>query len=181
MTRSRCPIASACTSSRPITGRRERCTTAAWRCGAPTSSPTDGGAIYHIGDTAYGDGKIFRDIGEKYGPPRVALLPIGAYEPRWYMRNQHVDPQDAVRIMQDCGAERAFGHHWGTFRLTQEPVDEPPQVLAETLSARGLPAERFQALRPGQNVELDWAGVLAATDETVRDPSGEPVETPSNS
>jgi len=138
-----------------------------------------GGVLYHIGDSGYGDGAIFRAIGEKYGPPRVALLPIGAYEPRWYMRHQHVDPDDAVRIMLDCGAERAFGHHWGTFRLTQEPIDEPPVVLAAALEAEGFPPERFQALRPGQNVAIDWDGASAPSDETVREPTGEVAQGPS--
>jgi L-ascorbate metabolism protein UlaG (beta-lactamase superfamily) len=115
-----------------------------------------GGVLYHIGDTGYGDGRIFRDVRERYGPPRVALIPIGAYEPRWFMRAQHVDPEEAVRIMLDCGAECAFGHHWGTFRLTHEPIEDPPAALAAALAARDLPAEQFQALRPGQSVELPW-------------------------
>jgi L-ascorbate metabolism protein UlaG (beta-lactamase superfamily) len=157
-------------SARALRDRRM----ALWCAYVITSS--SGEVIYHIGDTAYGDGKIFRDIGATYGAPRVALLPIGAYEPRWYMKNQHVDPEDAVKIMLDCGAERAFGHHWGTFRLTQEPIGEPPQELARVLRAKGLAHDRFQALRPGQNVSLDWNGAWAPVDEAVREPSGEVAE-----
>ncbi len=137
-------------SARSIADRRM----ALW-CAYVLTTPGDG-VLYHVGDTGYGDGRIFREIGERYGPPRIALLPIGAYEPRWFMRAQHVDPEEAVRIMLDCGAERAFGHHWGTFRLTQEPMEDPPAALAEALEAKGIPPERFQALRPGQSIELPW-------------------------
>ena len=72
------------------------------------------------------------------------------------MRAQHVNPEEAVRIMLDCGAGRAFGHHWGTFRLTHESAEAPVADLARALAAQGLPPERFQALRPGQSVELPW-------------------------
>lgn len=115
-----------------------------------------GGILYHVGDTGYGDGSIFREIREKYGEPQVALLPIGGYEPRWYMQAQHVDPEEAVRIMTDCGAARAYGHHWGTFQLTYEPIDAPPADLALALARHGIAPERFQSLGPGQAIELDW-------------------------
>lgn len=85
----------------------------------------EGGVLYHVGDTGYGDGSIFPRIRERYGSPDAALLPIGAYEPRWFMQHQHVDPAEAVQIMLDCGARRAFGHHWGTFQMTYEPREAP--------------------------------------------------------
>ncbi|MDQ3559645.1 MAG: MBL fold metallo-hydrolase, partial [Pseudomonadota bacterium] len=115
-----------------------------------------GCVLYHVGDTAYGDGSIFRAVGAKYGPPDIAVLPIGAYEPRWFMAAQHVNPEEAVRIMLDCGAVRAFGHHWGTFQLTYEAIDAPVTELAAALAAKGFAPERFQPLRPGQAEELDW-------------------------
>jgi L-ascorbate metabolism protein UlaG (beta-lactamase superfamily) len=115
-----------------------------------------GGVLYHVGDTAYGDGSIFRRVRDRYGPPDVALLPIGAYEPRWFMQAQHVDPAEAVRIMLDCGARRAFGHHWGTFQLTHEPAEAPTADLAAALAEAGIPADRFRPLAPGRPVELDW-------------------------
>ncbi len=113
------------------------------------------GVIYHVGDTGYGDGRIFRDVGEKYGPPRLALIPIGAYEPRWFMAAQHVNPDEAVQIMVDCGAKTALGHHWGTFQLTYEAVDAPGIALAEALLARDIPTERFQPLKPGVPVHFE--------------------------
>ncbi|WP_210530263.1 MBL fold metallo-hydrolase [Rubellimicrobium arenae] len=115
-----------------------------------------GGVLYHVGDTSYGDGSIFRRIREVYGPPDLALIPIGAYEPRWYVGTQHVDPEEAVRIMLDCGARRALGHHWGTFQLTWEEADAPPRDLAAALARHDLPPERFQPLQPGEPVDLPW-------------------------
>ena len=106
--------------------------------------------IYHIADTAYGDGQIFRDLVLRHGPMSLAIIPIGAYEPRWFMRDQHIDPEEAVRIFQDVGADHAVGHHWGTFRLTDEAIDEPPKRLAIALERANIAPERFRALRPGE-------------------------------
>jgi L-ascorbate metabolism protein UlaG (beta-lactamase superfamily) len=111
---------------------------------------TPAGTIYHVGDTGYGDGRIFTRVRERFGPPRLAILPIGAYEPRWFMQAQHMNPDDSVRAMQDVGAEQALGHHWGTFRLTNEGVEEPVQELAAALRAAAIPTERFKAFRPGE-------------------------------
>lgn len=138
-------------SGRGIRDRRM----ALWCCFVVT---TDEGVLYHVGDTAYGDGRIFRAVRAKYGRPRAALIPIGAYEPRWFMAAQHVNPEEAVQIMLDCGAEQAFGHHWGTFQLTDEAIDDPVLDLAAALAAKDIPPERFQPLRPGLPVELDWGG-----------------------
>ncbi len=111
---------------------------------------TAAGKIYIAGDTGYGDGGLFRDIFLRHGPMRLALLPIGAYEPRWFMRQQHVDPEEAVRIFVDVDAAHALGCHWGTFRLTDEAVDEPPKRLAVALERAGIAPERFHAARPGE-------------------------------
>jgi L-ascorbate metabolism protein UlaG (beta-lactamase superfamily) len=116
------------------------------------TTPT--GVLYLCGDSGYGDGATFRAIRTEIGPPRLALLPIGAYAPRWFMRDHHIDPEEAVRIMRIAGAQRALGHHWGTFQLTDEPIDEPPQLLAHALAREGLATDRFPALRPGETLEL---------------------------
>ncbi len=110
--------------------------------------------VYAIGDTGFGDGRTFVRVRERHPAIDVALLPIGAYEPRWFMRDQHMNPQEAVRALQLCGAHMALGHHWGTFQLTTEPHDQPPKDLAAALAALGIPPERFPAMRPGQVVEL---------------------------
>jgi len=103
-----------------------------------------------VGDIGYGDGAVFRAVRERFGRMRLATLPIGAYEPRWFMRPQHMNPEEAVRAMQDLGAEQALGHHWGTFRLTDEGIERPIEALAAALQAQGVPAERFRAMRPGE-------------------------------
>jgi L-ascorbate metabolism protein UlaG (beta-lactamase superfamily) len=111
---------------------------------------TPDGPIYHIGDTGFGDGAIFRQARESYGAARLALIPIGAYEPRWFMKEQHIDPAEAVEVLQLCGARQAIAHHWGTFPLSNEAIDAPPKALARALEAAGVPSERFRTMRPGE-------------------------------
>jgi L-ascorbate metabolism protein UlaG (beta-lactamase superfamily) len=130
-------------SARGINDRRM----ALW-CAYVLTTPS--GTIYHIGDTGFGDGRIFQAVRERFGRPRLAHLPIGAYEPRWFMEPQHMNPQDAVKVLGIVEAEQALGHHWGTFRLTNEGVDEPPQELATALQAAEIPDGRFRPLRPGE-------------------------------
>ncbi len=114
---------------------------------------TPAGLIYHIGDTGYGDGATFRDIRARYGAPDLAILPIGAYEPRWFMINAHMNPADAVQAKADIGAPVALGHHWGTFQLTHEAILQPEQDLATARAAAGLDVSSFIAMRPGQTWE----------------------------
>ena len=72
---------------------------------------------------------------EAHGPLRLAILPIGAYEPRWFMQDQHMNPADAVKALADCGAAQALAHHHGTFQLTDEAIDAPAQALHAALEA----------------------------------------------
>jgi L-ascorbate metabolism protein UlaG (beta-lactamase superfamily) len=106
--------------------------------------------IYCVGDSGFGDGTTFARVGQRHPGLSLALLPIGAYEPRWFMRNNHLNPEESVEALRLCGAARALGHHWGTFRLTNEAVDRPIQDLDAALSARAIPAARFTAMRPGE-------------------------------
>lgn len=115
---------------------------------------TPDGAVYHIGDTAYRGGDLFRDVRARFDRPRLAIIPIGAYEPRWFMRDQHVEPVESVGIFQDCGAHYGLAHHWGTFRLTAEPIDDPPKRLSAALAAAGIPPDRFRVQRPGQAFDV---------------------------
>ena len=115
---------------------------------------TPAGKLYIVCDSGYGDGSHFRRVAEAHGPLRLAILPIGAYEPRWFMRDQHMNPSDAVKALADCGASQALAHHHGTFQLTDEAIDAPVTALAEALAAAKLPNERFAALKPGQVVEI---------------------------
>ncbi len=115
---------------------------------------TPAGRIYHVGDTGYGDGWHFRHVRERYGPIRLAILPIGAYEPRWFMSDQHMNPEEAVRAFIDCGAEYAMAHHHGTFQLTDEAIDAPATALKVARAAAGVAPERFRMMRPGEAWEI---------------------------
>jgi L-ascorbate metabolism protein UlaG (beta-lactamase superfamily) len=115
---------------------------------------TPAGKIYIVCDSGYGEGTHFRRVAEAHGPLRLAILPIGAYEPRWFMRDQHMDPSDAIKALADCGAAQALAHHHGTFQLTDEAIDAPAKALAEALDAAKLPREKFAVLKPGQVVEI---------------------------
>jgi L-ascorbate metabolism protein UlaG (beta-lactamase superfamily) len=110
---------------------------------------TPSGSVWFVGDTGYGDGAIFRQVRSRLGRPNVALIPIGAYEPRWFMSEQHVNPAEAVRILKDVEARQGLGIHWGTFQLTDEARDAPRLALVSALSAAGLPPQRFVAAQVG--------------------------------
>jgi L-ascorbate metabolism protein UlaG (beta-lactamase superfamily) len=115
---------------------------------------TPAGKIYIVCDSGYGDGGHFRRVAEAHGPLRLAILPIGAYEPRWFMKDQHMNPSDAVKALADCGAQQALAHHHGTFQLTDEAIDAPATALGVALDEVGIARERFVALKPGQVVEI---------------------------
>jgi L-ascorbate metabolism protein UlaG (beta-lactamase superfamily) len=115
---------------------------------------TPGGRIYFVADSGYGAGRYFRSARERYGPFRFAILPIGAYEPQWFMRDHHMNPAESVQAFIDCGAELALAHHHGTFQLTDEPIDAPLVTLTDALQTAEIAPGRFRALRPGQVWEL---------------------------
>jgi len=107
-------------------------------------------ALYHAGDTGYS--KDFKDTKNKLGSPKYAFIPIGAYDPEWFMASSHVNPEDALQIMIDLEAEHAFGMHWGTFVLTDEDTLEPPQRLRQALiNSQDID---FQSLQPGKVIDL---------------------------
>lgn len=109
--------------------------------------------VYHSGDTAWFDG--FSLIGNRCGEIHAAMLPIGAYAPRWFMRAQHMDPGDAVRAFQALGAAKFVAMHWGTFKLTDEHLAEPPSLLREVWERSGLHDEHRLIPAIGETVILD--------------------------
>jgi L-ascorbate metabolism protein UlaG (beta-lactamase superfamily) len=109
--------------------------------------------ILHAGDSGYGP--HFREIAARLGPIDLALLPIGAYEPRWFMKDIHINPAEAVQAHLDLGALQSVGMHFGTFQLTPEGIDEPVRELGNALRERGIPAERFRVVEVGESV---WLG-----------------------
>jgi L-ascorbate metabolism protein UlaG (beta-lactamase superfamily) len=111
-----------------------------------------GRRIFFAGDTAYAP--FFAEVKSRLGPPDLALLPIGAYEPRWFMRSVHMNPAEAVQAHLDLGASRSLGMHFGTFRLTTEGIDEPLRALDEARRARDVPEPRFESLPFGESLRL---------------------------
>lgn len=108
-----------------------------------------GKLIYFAGDTGYGTGRIFRNMRQQFGSPDLAILPCGAYDPRWFMAPQHVDPEEAIQIMCDLDANKVLGMHWGVFKLTDEAWNDPAIRLTTELEARGIISTRFQTMLPG--------------------------------
>ena len=108
------------------------------------------GALLHIGDTGFDAGRPYAGLPARFGALRAAILPVGAYEPRWFMAAQHQNPAEAAQGFALSGARWGIGHHWGTFQLTNEARDAPPADLAAALAAQGIAADRFRPLAPGQ-------------------------------
>jgi len=111
-------------------------------------APFEGPTVYHSGDTAYA--ACFERIRRRWGAPNYALLPIGAYDPEWFMRQQHMNPADAVQAFLDLQAKTFVAMHWGTFKLTDEPLDEPPQLLQDLWDDQGLAPSRKWQLAVGE-------------------------------
>jgi len=109
--------------------------------------------MYFAGDTAYG--AFFNDVRRRLGSPDVALLPIGAYEPRWFMRSVHMNPAEAVRAHLDLDAAASLGMHFGTFQLTNEGIDEPLRALDEARRASGVQPARFDVLAFGDSRRVE--------------------------
>ena len=114
---------------------------------------TPAGSIFYAGDTGFGDGGWVREAAQN-GPYRLAIIPIGAYEPRDFMKTNHINPKEAVRIFQALNPVQALGVHWGTFQLTFEPIDEPRQRLEALKRRHGIAAGRFVATEVGQSFRV---------------------------
>ena len=117
--------------------------------------------VFYSGDTGYS--KDFADIQARLAPRQadaqgggfdLALLPVGAYEPRWFMKDQHVNPDESVRIHRELHARRSLGVHWGTFSLTDEALDQPPKDLAAARKAQGVADDAFFTLAIGETRKL---------------------------
>ena len=120
---------------------------------------TDDFRFLFVGDTGYSPD--FAELGAKYGGFDAAALPIGAYAPRWFMAEAHITPAEAVQIVKDARISFAVATHWGTFILTDEPMDEPPQKLREALSAAGMADDRFAVFQHGETRDLSFLTATA--------------------
>lgn len=119
---------------------------------------TTQGAVFFCGDSGWAP--HFAEINRRHGAPDLALLPIGAYEPRWFMIPVHMNPDEAVRAHLALGARRSIGMHFGTFQLTDEAIDAPLQALANARAAQGVAAAAFDVLDFGETrlIELRQTG-----------------------
>ncbi len=114
---------------------------------------TSQGNIYFAGDTGYSP--HFKEQGDRFGSFALSILPIGAYEPRWFMKDIHLNPAEAVQAHIDLNSEQSLGMHFGVFQLTWEPVDQPVVDLNAALETNRIDARRFWALEPGQARVVD--------------------------
>ena len=112
----------------------------------------DAPSVYFAGDSGYG--AHFGLIRERMGAPDLALVPIGAYEPRWFMRDQHMNPDDAVQAHLALEARHSVAMHFGTFRLTDEGIDQPAEALTASLRARGVDPAAFRVPRFGETIRV---------------------------
>ncbi len=109
-------------------------------------------ALYHAGDTGYSSD--FKTTYQRLGSPDYSFIPIGAYDPRWFMKDSHVNPEEAIQIALDLKSPHSFGMHWGTFVLTDEPVLEPPARLKQALKDKNLALNFFISPKPGEILQL---------------------------
>ncbi|GAM24970.1 hypothetical protein SAMD00019534_081450 [Acytostelium subglobosum LB1] len=103
---------------------------------------------YHSGDTAYCS--AFKEIGHHYGPIDLSCIAIGAYEPRFFIKNFHINPEESVMVHKDIKSIRSVGMHWGTFILTDEPIMEPPKLLREEATKANLTEDEFTVMKIGE-------------------------------
>jgi len=111
-----------------------------------------GAVVYFAGDSGYCP--YFAEIGRRFPRIDLALLPIGAYEPRWFMRTHHINPEEAVRAHRDLRARRSIGMHFGTFQLTDEAIDAPVLALRRERASAGIPDREFDVLAFGETREF---------------------------
>lgn len=109
--------------------------------------------VLYTGDTGYS--KDFSDIQERLGSVDLALIPIGAYEPRWFMGKHHVSPEEAVMIHRDLKASLSVGVHWGTFHIADEPLARPVQDLDEALKKQDSLPGPFRVLKHGETIRIE--------------------------
>jgi N-acyl-phosphatidylethanolamine-hydrolysing phospholipase D len=152
-------VAVGCTPAQHFSGRtptdRNRTLWCGWSVAAPARR------LLFAGDSGYHP--EFAAIGDRFGPFHLTLMPIGAYDPRWFMRPVHMNPEEAVQAFRDLHTSRPplpggrvvmVGMHWGTFRLTDEPPDEPPTRARDAWAAAGLPADDLWVLAHGETRRL---------------------------
>ncbi len=136
-----------CVPAQHFSGRGFSDRNATLWCGFVVASATSGN-IYFVGDSGYN--VHFKQIREKFGAFRVAMIPIGAFRPEWFMSPVHISPREAVQVFQDIGAPLSIAMHYGTFPLADDGEREPVTALHAALKTAGIDSTRFVALREGE-------------------------------
>ena len=114
-----------------------------------------GGPIYFAADTGFGTGSTFEAIRAQFGPPRLSLLPIGAYEPRWFMHPQHMNPEEAVKAHKLLGTRASLAIHHATIQLTDEAIDAPVAALAAALAEHSVDPRHFLVPDAGETLVIE--------------------------
>jgi N-acyl-phosphatidylethanolamine-hydrolysing phospholipase D len=147
------PLTLGCVPAQHFSGRGPRRNRTLW-CGWTIAAPDGGPAAYFVGDTGWFP--EFGAVAERRGPFDALLIPIGAYDPRWFMRPAHLDPEEAVGVYRELAAAQPgrrllmTAMHWGTFKLTEEPLGEPPVRARQAWEAAGLPPSHLWIPRHGE-------------------------------
>lgn len=108
--------------------------------------------IFFAGDSGYAE--HFQLIRARLGEPHLSLLPIGAYEPRWFLRDQHMNPEEAVQAHLDLGSKQSLAVHWGTWSLTYEGMNDPAIDLKKALAKLAVPTDQFVLLDNGEHLAI---------------------------
>jgi N-acyl-phosphatidylethanolamine-hydrolysing phospholipase D len=119
----------------------------------------DSSRIFFAGDTGYSP--VFKEIGDRFRPIQISIIPIGAYRPRWFMNPVHVDPPEAIEILKDTLSEIAIAGHWGTFKLSDEPLGEPAVYLRKALKEKDVEEGRFTIMKFGETLAWPNEGGLS--------------------
>ena len=114
-----------------------------------------GGPIYFAADTGFGTGSTFAEVHERFGAPRLSLLPIGAYEPRWFMHPQHMNPEESVKAHKILESRASLAIHHGTIQLTDEAIDAPVAALRVALTQHSVDPARFLVPDAGETLTID--------------------------
>ena len=112
-------------------------------------------SFYFAGDSGYSSD--FKETAQKLGGPTLAAIPIGAYEPRDFMKAAHMNPEEAVKAFEDLEAKYGVAIHWGTFKLTTERMDEPPKRLLQSLKDQQIPSDKFRSLSHGEKWDAPFS------------------------
>ncbi len=109
------------------------------------------GNVCFIGDTGY-DNELFKKIGSKYSDMKISIIPIGSYEPRWFMQAFHINPEEAVKIHIDLNTKLSIASHFATFQLSDESYEKPVEDLKKALSVYDIKSNDFLAMKIGQSI-----------------------------